>query len=98
MNITAFRCLSAPSKFLPALIALGVNAILFWGAVRVTSVLPPERVSRMSAAAVDSRDRSGRRDLTKGSEDEQCRAHASASPQIVGQMVLGDHRSVVGCV
>jgi hypothetical protein len=79
MNITASRYLSAPSKFLPALIALGVNAILFWGAVRATSVLPPERVSRMSAAAVDSRDRSGRRDLTKGSEDEKCRAHASAS-------------------
>ena len=79
MNITAFRYLSAPSKFLPALIALGVNAILFWGAVRATSVLPPERVSRMSTAAVDSRDRSGRPDLTKGSEDEKCRAHASAS-------------------
>ena len=87
MNITAFRYLSAPSKFLPALIALGVNAILFWGAVRATSVLPPERVSRMSAAAVDSRDRSGRRDLTKGSEDEKCRAQVSASPRIVGQMV-----------
>jgi hypothetical protein len=57
MNITAFRRLSAPSKFLPALIALGVNAILFWGAVRATSVLPPERVSRMPAAAVDSCDR-----------------------------------------
>jgi len=52
MNITAFRYLSAPSKFLPALIALGANAILFWGA---TSVPPPERVSWMSAAAVDSR-------------------------------------------
>ena len=37
MNITAFRYLSAPSKFLPALIALGVNAILFWDAVRATS-------------------------------------------------------------
>ena len=98
MNITAFRCLSAPSKFLPALIALGVNAILFWGAVRATSVLPPERVSRMPAAAVDSPDRSGRRDLTKGSEDEKCRAHASASPQIAGQMVRGDHRSVLDCV
>ena len=36
MNITAFRCLSAPSKFLPAFIALGVNAIFFWGAVRAT--------------------------------------------------------------
>jgi hypothetical protein len=80
MNITAFRYPSAPSKFLPALIALGVNAILFWGAVRATSVLPPERVSRMSSTAVDSRDRSGRRDLTNGSEDEKCRAHASASP------------------
>jgi hypothetical protein len=98
MNITAFRHLSVPSKILPALIAVGVNAIFFWGAVRATSVLPPELVSRMSAAAVDSRDRSGRRDLTKGSEDEKCRAHASASPQIVGQMVRGDHRSVVGCV
>jgi len=98
MNITAFRHLTVPSKILPALIAVGVNAIFFWGAVRATSVLPPERVSRMSAAAVDSRDRSGRRDLTKGSEDEPCRAHASAAPQIVGQMVLGDHRSVVGCV
>jgi hypothetical protein len=53
MNITAFRYLSGPSKFLPALIALELNAILFWGAVRATSVLPPERVSRMSAAAVD---------------------------------------------
>jgi hypothetical protein len=74
MNITAFRYLSAPSKCLPALIALGVNAILFWGAVRATSVIPPERVSRKSAAAVDSRDRSGRPDLTKGSEDEKCRA------------------------
>ena len=52
MNITAFRNLSAPSKFLPALIALGVNAIFFWGAVRVTSVPPPERVSRMSAAGL----------------------------------------------
>jgi hypothetical protein len=79
MNITVLRCLSAPSKFLPALIALGVNAILFWGAVRVTSVLPPERVSRMSAAAVDSARSECRRDLTKGSEDEKCRAHASAS-------------------
>ena len=79
MNITASRYLSAPSKLFPALIALGVNAILFWGAVRVTSVLPPERVSRMYAAAVDSRDRSGHRDLTKGSEAEKCRAHASAS-------------------
>jgi hypothetical protein len=79
MNITAFRHLSAHSKFLPALIALGVNAIFFWGAVRATSVLPPERGSRMSAAAVDSRDRSRRRDLTKGSEDEKSRAHASAS-------------------
>lgn len=79
MNITAFRNLSAPSKFLPALIALGVNAILIWGAVRVTSVRPPERVSRISAAAVDSRDWSGLRDLTKRSEDEKCRAHASAS-------------------
>ena len=29
MNITAFGYLSAPSKFLPALIALGVNTILF---------------------------------------------------------------------
>jgi hypothetical protein len=65
MNITAFRYLSALSKFLPALIALGVNAILFWGAVRATSVLPPERVSRISAAAVDSRDRSGRRDARR---------------------------------
>lgn len=98
MNITAFRHLSVPSKILPALIAVGVNAIFFWGAVRATSVLPPERVSRMSAAAVNSCDRSGRRDLTKGSEDEKCRAHASASPQIVGQMVRGDHRSVVDCV
>ena len=97
MNIT-FRYLSAPSKCLPALIALGVNAIFFWGAVRATSVLPPERVSRMSAAAVNSCDRSGRRDLTNGSEDEKCRAHASASPQIVGQMVRGEHRSVVDCV
>jgi hypothetical protein len=79
MNITAFRHLSAPSKFLPALIALGVNAILCWGAVRATSVLPPERVSRMSVAAVDSLDRSGRRDLRKGSDDEKCRAHAFAS-------------------
>ena len=79
MNITAIRYLSAPSKILPALIALGVNAILFWGAVRATSVLPPERVSQMSAAAVDSRDWSSRPDLTKGSEDEKCRAHASAS-------------------
>lgn len=72
MNITAFRYLSAPSTFLPALIALGVNAIHFWGAMRATSVLPPEHMSRMSAAAVDSRDRSGRRDLTEGSEDEKC--------------------------
>jgi hypothetical protein len=64
MNITAFRNLSAPSKLLPALIALGVNAILFWGAVRVTSVLPPERASRMSAAAVDSHDRCSRRDAS----------------------------------
>ena len=79
MNITAFRHLTVPSKILPALMAVGVNAIFFWGAVRATSVLPPERVSRMSAAAVDSRDRSGRRDLTKRSEDEKCRAHASAS-------------------
>ena len=79
MNFTAFRYFSAPSKFLPALIALGVNAIFFWGAVGATSVLPPERASRMSAEAVDSRDRSGRRDLTKGNEDEKCRAHASAS-------------------
>jgi hypothetical protein len=78
MNITAFRYLSAPSKSLPALIALGVNAILFWGAVRATSVLPPERVSRMSAAAVDSRDWSNRPDLTKGSEEKKCSAHASA--------------------
>lgn len=78
MTITAFRHLSAPSKFLPALIALGVNVIFFWGAVRATSVLPPERVSRMSAAAVDSRDRSGRRDLTKRCEGDKCRAHASA--------------------
>ena len=98
MNITAFRHLSVPSKTFPALIAVGVNAIFFWGAVRATSVLPPERVSRMSVAAVNSCDRSGRRDLTKGSEDENCRAHASASPQIVGQMVRGDHRSVVDCV
>jgi len=98
MNITAFRHLSVPSKIFPALIAVGVNAIFFWGAVRATSVLPPERVSRMSAAAVNSCDRSGRRDLTKGSEDEKCRAHASASPQIVGQMVRGEHRSVVDCV
>jgi hypothetical protein len=58
MNITAFRHLSVPSKIFPALIAVGVNAIFFWGAVRATSVLPPERVSRMSAAAVDSCDRS----------------------------------------
>ena len=79
MNITAFRNLSAPSKFLPALIALGVNAILIWSAVRVTSVRPPERVSRISAAAVDSRDRTGYRDLTKRSEDEKRRAHASVS-------------------
>ena len=98
MNITAFRHLSLPPKILLALIAVGVNAIFFWGAVRATSVLPPERVSRMSAAAVDSRDRSGRRDLTKGSEDEKCRAQASASPPIVGQMVRGGHRSVVDCV
>ena len=54
MNITAFRHLTVPSKILPALIAVGVNAIFFWGAVRATSVLPPERVSRMWAAAVDS--------------------------------------------
>jgi hypothetical protein len=53
MNITAFRHLSLPRKILPALIAVGVNAIFFWGAVRATSVLPPERVSRMSAAAVE---------------------------------------------
>jgi hypothetical protein len=79
MIITAFRYLSGPYKFLPALIALGVNAILFWGAVHATSVLPPERASRMSAAAVDSRDRSSRPDLAKGSEDKKCRAHASAS-------------------
>jgi hypothetical protein len=79
MNITAFRYLSAHSKFLPALIALGVNAILFWGAVRATSVIPPERVSRMSATAVDSRDRSGRLDITKGSKHGKCRAHASES-------------------
>jgi hypothetical protein len=79
MNITAFRYLSAPSKFLPALIALGLNAILFWGAVHATSGLPPERVSRMSAAAVDSRDRCGRRDLTKGSKDKKCHARACAS-------------------
>ena len=76
MNITVFRYLSAPSKFLAALIALGVNAILFWGAVRATTVLPPERVSCVSHAAVDSRDRS---DLAKGSEDEESRARASAS-------------------
>jgi len=50
MNITAFRHLSVPSKIFPALIAVGMNAIFFWGAVRATSVLPPERVSRMSAA------------------------------------------------
>jgi hypothetical protein len=68
MNITAFRHLSVPSKIFPALIAVGVNAIFFWGAVRATSVLPPERVSRMSAAAVNSCDRSGRRDLTKGAK------------------------------
>jgi hypothetical protein len=98
MNITAFRHLSVPPKISPALIAVGVNAIFFWGAVRATSVLPPERVSRMSAAAVDSRDRSGRRDLTKGGEDEKCRAQASAPPPIVGQMVRGGHRSVVDCV
>jgi hypothetical protein len=61
MNITAFRHLSVPSKILPALIAVGVNAIFFWGAVRATSVLPPELVSRMSAAAVDSRDAPVRR-------------------------------------
>ena len=79
MNITAFRYLPAPSKFFPALIALGVNAILLWGTVRATSVLPPERVGRMSAAVLDSRDRSGRPDLTTGSEDEKCRALASAS-------------------
>jgi hypothetical protein len=98
MNITAFRHLSVLSKILPALIAVGMNEIFFWGAMRATSVLPPERVSRMSAAAVDSRDRSGRRELTKRSEDEKCRAQASASPQIVGQMVRGGHRSVVDCV
>src|SRR5258708_38387407 len=98
MNITAFRRLSVPSKIFPALIAVGVNAIFFWGAVRATSVLPPERVCRMPAASVDSRDRSARRDLPNGSEDEKCRAHSSASPQIVGQMVRGDHRSVVDCV
>ena len=34
MNITAFRHLSVPSKTFPALIAVGVNAIFFWGAVR----------------------------------------------------------------
>src|SRR5258708_15062909 len=73
MNITAFRHLSVPSKILPALIAVGVNAIFSWGAVRASSVLPPERVSRMPAAAVDSRDRTGRRDLMKGSEGEKCR-------------------------
>ena len=76
MNITASRYLPAPSKLLPALIALGMNAIFFWGAVRATAVLPPERVSRVSDAAVDSRDRSG---LAKGSEDEESRAPASAS-------------------
>jgi len=54
MNVTAFRHLSLPPKIWPALIAVGVNAIFFWGAVRATSVLPPERVNRMSAAAVDS--------------------------------------------
>jgi hypothetical protein len=68
MNVTAFRHLSVPSRILPALIAVGVNAIFFWGAVRATSVLPPERVSRMSAAAVDSRDRSGRRDPRRGAK------------------------------
>ena len=35
MNITAFRHLSVPSKIFPALIAVGVNAIFFWGAVRM---------------------------------------------------------------
>lgn len=38
MIITAFRYLSAPSKFLPALIALGVNAILFWGVATACSL------------------------------------------------------------
>src|ERR1700719_3750338 len=98
MNITAFRHLPVTSNILPASIAVGLNVLFFWGAVRATSVLPPERVSRMPAAAVDSRDRSGRRDLTKGSEDEKCRAQASASLPIVGQMVRGGHRSVVDCV
>jgi hypothetical protein len=98
MNITAFRHPSDPSKIWPALIAVGVNTIFFWGAVRATSVLPPERVSRMSVAAVDSRDRSGRRELTKGSEGEKCRTDASASQQIAGQMIRGGHRSVVDCV
>ena len=79
MNITVFRYLSAPSKFLPALIALGMNALFFWGAVRATAVLPPERVSRVSDAAVDSRDWSGCRGLATGSEHEESSTRASAS-------------------
>ena len=79
MIITVFRYLSAPSKFLPALTALAVNAIVFWGAVRATAVLPPERVSRMPDVALDSRDRSGCHDLANRSEDEKSRARASAS-------------------
>jgi hypothetical protein len=57
----------------------GVRAPSAAGEVAPELARSHDGANAKSAAAMDSRDRSGRRDLTKGSEDEKCRAHASVS-------------------
>jgi hypothetical protein len=69
MTTTTASLRSAPSKTVPALIALGVNAILLWGALTATSVLPPERTGTTYVQSAETAGPSSHRDLVAQATD-----------------------------